>query len=264
MDYVSWFRRDALAFEAAVRLAAGAEAVPLVPSCPGWSVSDLVVHLGTVQRYVARLIRERLVEQPDGTDLAFLELPANTAAWPRPENAPNRAPLPAGLIDWFADGAGALGSLFGSRGPGERVWTWSREQTAGFWLRMQTIEMAVHRWDAENALAAARPIEAALAAAAVSQTFEVMAPGRRAMRQAPPGAGERYRFRQTDGPGDWTVGFDGDDVQLEEGGVPGDIELAGSASDLMLFLWQRIPADRLEVKGDRGALDRYFTLVPPV
>jgi hypothetical protein len=33
----------------------------------------------------------------------------------------------------------------------------------------------------------------------------------------------------------------------------------------MLFLWHRIPADQLdEVEGDRGVLDRYFALVPPV
>jgi hypothetical protein len=32
----------------------------------------------------------------------------------------------------------------------------------------------------------------------------------------------------------------------------------------MLFLWQRIPADGLDVRGDRAILDRYFTLVPPV
>lgn len=46
---------------------------------------------------------------------------------------------------------------------------------------------------------------------------------------------------------------------------PCDVELAGTASDLMLFLWHRIPADQLdEVKGDRGVLNRYFTLVPSV
>ncbi|MFC9977617.1 hypothetical protein ACFVH6_42625 [Spirillospora sp. NPDC127200] len=41
-------------------------------------------------------------------------------------------------------------------------------------------------------------------------------------------------------------------------------EVAGTASDLMLFLWNRVPADRLEVSGDRSVLDRYFLLVPPV
>jgi hypothetical protein len=46
MDYIPHFRREVLAFEAAVHKAADAEGAPLVPSCPGWSLSDLVAHLG--------------------------------------------------------------------------------------------------------------------------------------------------------------------------------------------------------------------------
>jgi uncharacterized protein (TIGR03083 family) len=150
------------------------------------------------------------------------------------------------------------------------VWTWSRERTVGFWLRMQTIEAAVHRWDAQAAVGAARPVDGALAADAVSQTFQVMAPFRRAGARAPAGAGELYRLRRTDGPERWTVCFTGDEVQLTEGagdgagGRPRGVELAGTASDLMLFLWGRLPADRLAVSGDRALVDRYFTLVPPV
>jgi hypothetical protein len=52
--------------------------------------------------------------------------------------------------------------------------------------------------------------------------------------------------------------------RLNQGAQPCDVELAGTASDLTLFLWQRIPADQLEVQGDQGVLDRYFTLVPPI
>jgi hypothetical protein len=41
------------------------------------------------------------------------------------------------------------------------------------------------------------------------------------------------------------------------------VAVRGSASDLLLFLWRRIPADRLEVYGDAALLPRYFELVPP-
>jgi uncharacterized protein (TIGR03083 family) len=231
MDYIPHFRREILAFEAAVRRVAGADGAPLVPSCPGWSVSDLVAHLGAVHRYVTHIIRERFLEQPDSTDLTFLELPVDQEGWPMPEHAPNRGPVAVGLTDWFADGASALESLFTSSGPDEPVWTWSREQTTGFWLRIQTIEAAVHRWDAENAIGAAQPVAAELAENAVGHTFEVMAPARRAWTQAPPGSGERFRLRQTDGTGDWKVHFEGDDVRLNESTGPCDVELVGTASD---------------------------------
>ncbi|WP_090932601.1 maleylpyruvate isomerase family mycothiol-dependent enzyme [Nonomuraea jiangxiensis] len=285
MDHASHFEREVRAFQAAARQAADTGGAPLVPSCPGWSVADLVLHLGGVHRAVTSVIRDRLDKSPDPSDLSFAALPPDLTGWPAPEQAPNLGPIPAGLLDWFADGAAGLGAQFRANDPGTHAWTWSAEQTVGFWLRMQTIEAAVHRWDAESAVGTARPIHEEIAADAIGQTFEVMAPARRAWRQAPGGAGERFRFRRTDGAGCWTVHFDGDDVRLTVGdkllavgdderitggedvrsGVGGlDVEVAGTASDLMLFLWQRIPADGLDVRGDREALDRYFVLVPPV
>jgi uncharacterized protein (TIGR03083 family) len=263
MDFVPHFHREVVAFEAAVRRVADADGAPMVPSCPGWSVSDLVMHLGVVHRVVTHIIRDRLPGLPDTGDLTFLGLPADVRGWPRPENAPNRGPMPVGLPDWFAAGAAALESLFRSCGGSEPAWTWSQEQSTGFWMRIQAIEAAVHRWDAENTISVAQPIEAELARDAVGQTFEVMAPARRAWAQAPPGSGERLRFRQTDGTGTWAVHLDGDDVRCTENGGPCHVELAGTPSDLMLFLWQRVPADQLEVEGDREMLDRYFVLVPP-
>lgn len=53
MDYIPHFRRETLAFDAAVRRVPGADGAPMVPSCPDWSVSDLVAHLGVVHRYGA-------------------------------------------------------------------------------------------------------------------------------------------------------------------------------------------------------------------
>jgi hypothetical protein len=137
---------------------------------------------------------------------------------------------------------------------------------------MQAIEAAVHRWDAENALEAAGPLDAALAVDAIGQTLEFMVPMRRAMAQAPPGQGERFAFRRTDGPETWAVRFDGEAVRLgekdshvdgQDDGTPG-IQISGTASDLALFLWQRPVTGRLDVRGDSSLLERYFVLVPPV
>ncbi|MEV8532541.1 maleylpyruvate isomerase family mycothiol-dependent enzyme [Streptomyces sp. NPDC051211] len=266
MDYISVFRSETSAFQRAVGRAVGAgEGAPLVPSCPGWSVSDLVGHLGGVHRYVAHILREGTTEAPDHTDLSLYGLPADPAvlaAWPIPDRAPNLGPVPVELTEWFAEGALALEEQFRAHGSQLPVWTWSAEQSSGFWLRIQAIEAALHRWDAEGVTDAPAPVDTGLAVDAVGHTFEVMAPFRRAVKQAPPGLGERYRFRQTDGNGDWTVRFEGDQVRFDEG--PADAELAGTASELMLFLWNRIPASDLEADGDPTYFERYFELVPPV
>ncbi|QES51613.1 hypothetical protein DEJ50_30955 [Streptomyces venezuelae] len=269
MDYIALFHSEVSAFRHAVHRAIRAgEGAPLVPSCPGWSIADLVGHLGGVHRYVAHILRENLTEPPDHTDLALYDLPADPAAlaaWPVPDRAPNLGPVPAVLTDWFAEGARALEEQFRSGRPGRTVWTWSAEQSPGFWLRIQAIEAALHRWDAEGVTGEPAAIDRELATDAVGHTFTVMAPFRRALKQAPPGTGERYRFRQSDGPGEWTVHFDGDRVALEtDHRTAVDAELTGTASELMLFLWNRIPADRLPVTGDPKHFDRYFELVPPV
>ncbi|MFC0541580.1 maleylpyruvate isomerase family mycothiol-dependent enzyme [Kutzneria chonburiensis] len=260
MDYVPHFRREIAAFEDAVRRSA--DAAPPVPSCPGWSMSDLVAHLGNVHRYLIHLVEHRLAAPPDRVDL---NVPTDTRGWPVAGRTPTHGPVPTSLIDWFVDGAARLAELFDSRDPAEPVWTWSQDQTVGFWARMQTIEAAVHRWDAENAIDAPQPVDSDLAADAIEQNFTVMAPFRRARTQAPPGLGERIRLRRTDGDDVWTVAFDGDTIELIDPTEPRHVELRGTASDLMLFLWHRIPADELlGVVGPRAVLDRYFTLVPPM
>ena len=277
MDSVSPFHREIRAFEAAIRRAAEAEEAPVVPSCPGWTVSDLILHLGMVHRMVGHVIGERLSAPPDSADRSSFDLPADRLGWPVlvpgpvPGSRSVPGPVPASLIDWFVAGARTLGELFQESDPDTAVWTWSVEQTVGFWLWVQSIEAAVHRWDAENAVGAALPIEADIAVGAIGGNFTVLAPVRRAWRQAPSGADERYRFSQTDGPGRWTVHFQGAEIRLTDDTGSWDAgscdtgscdaEVSGTASDLMLYLWRRIPADRLQVQGD---LSRYFTLVPPV
>lgn len=59
MDYPAHFGRETVAFEAAARRAAAGGDAPLIPSCPDWTMSDLVLHLGGVHRYVARILCRR-------------------------------------------------------------------------------------------------------------------------------------------------------------------------------------------------------------
>jgi uncharacterized protein (TIGR03083 family) len=187
VDYTGHFVREVAAFEAAGRAAAVIETAPAVPSCPGWVVTDLVLHLGMVHRLVARVIGERMQEPPRLDDRSWLELTDEWTGWLPPGQAPQRSPVPADLLDWFQAGAADLQERFRAADPAQQVWTWSADHSVGFWQRMQAIEAAVHRWDAENALEAAQPLDAELAADAIGQTIEVMAPLRRAVGQAPPG-----------------------------------------------------------------------------
>jgi hypothetical protein len=83
VDCVAHFGREVTAFETAARAGLGAQPAPAVPSCPGWQVTNLALHLGTVHRYVARVIAERLPEPPLEQDLAWLAAPGRARSWQR-------------------------------------------------------------------------------------------------------------------------------------------------------------------------------------
>ncbi|MER5949253.1 maleylpyruvate isomerase family mycothiol-dependent enzyme [Streptomyces sp. NPDC001904] len=273
VDHVVGFRREVAGFERCVEAWEGQD-VPLVPGCPGWSVADLVLHLGTMHRQVVHIAGARSSEPPEGLgDPAVLRLPEHRWGWPEAGRGPLAGRMPRGLLDWFRDGADRLEKVFTARDPGEPAWSWATGtpeggafggRTVGFWLRLQAIEAAVHRWDAESAAGGVpAPVDTWLAADAVSHAFEVLAPARQAWGQTPAGRGERLRFTQTDGFRSWIVQVDADDVLLNQGTGCCLVELAGSASDLMMHLWQRIPREELGVRGEEALLDRYFPSPPP-
>jgi uncharacterized protein (TIGR03083 family) len=262
MDYVRHFGEEITAFEAAAQKAAGADTAPPVPSCPGWTMTDLILHAGMVHRLAARVIGERLQQAP-GADPAEDGLPGDWASWLPPGRAPEGTGVPAALLDWFHEGAEALEERLFLASPDEPVWSWAEERTVGFWQRTQAIEAAVHRWDAQKVAVDAAVIDSSLATDAVRQALEVLIPLRRAGAKAAPGQGEHFRFRRTDGPQSWTVRFRGDAVLLGPSGDDCDIEIAGRASDLALFLWKRPVTGQLDILGDTRMLRRYFELVPP-
>ena len=98
MDYVGHFLREVSAFEAAGRTAVGFEAAPGVPSCPGWVVTDLILHLGVVHRSVARVIGERMQQPSERGDRSWLGLAEEWRGWLPP--AAHRSGPPCRPVCW--------------------------------------------------------------------------------------------------------------------------------------------------------------------
>jgi uncharacterized protein (TIGR03083 family) len=122
-----------------------------VPSCPGWTVADLVRHVGTVFLHKAAAMREGV--QPD--------------PWP-PEGLAQEDPL--ALLDRaYAE----LTGQFAARKPADPAWTWYEpDQSVGFWLRRMAQETVIHRIDAE--LAAGQPVAPVPADLAVDGIDELL------------------------------------------------------------------------------------------
>ncbi|WP_427384158.1 maleylpyruvate isomerase N-terminal domain-containing protein [Janibacter sp. G56] len=96
-----------------------------VPTCPGWTVEQVVAHAGATHRWAAAAAR--------GTSS-----PGRPPEWDRS--------IP--LIDWYVAGAGELLATLGATDPDAPAWTFSRaHDTAAFWRRRQLHEATIHGVD---------------------------------------------------------------------------------------------------------------------
>ena len=205
-----------------------------VPSCPGWDVEKLVGHLGRVHRWVTAMVRSQSAER--------LDFP------PRPEHVD---------AEWFEEGVTELTAALEEAGPDVAMWTFpGGGGTTRFWFRRQAEETAVHRWDAELAVASPSPLDTEVALAGVDELLDVFFAARRVE------LGGTVRFEATDSPhGTWVVANDDEGgLLVGHGHDEGDVTLRATASDLLLWLWGRPVGDAgLDVVGDEALLDRWRT-----
>ena len=215
-----------------------------VPTCPGWTVGHVLSHVGRAYNWMGEMVRQR----------------AEQALPPSPDEF-SFDPRDPGVIPWLEESLARFYGTMKETDPDQPVWSWAGDNRAGFWLRLEAHETAVHRADVELALGEAEPIEPTLAADAVNGMVDWFLPRLRNISLLP-SRGERYLFRQTDGDQQWLLTFGKNGVTVSRELAESDVTVAGPASDILLFLWHRIPAERLSSEGNPDLLERYRDLVP--
>lgn len=230
LDYTAHLRADGEAMARAVASDLDAH----VPTCPAWNVAKLTIHTGQHHRWVADAVRRR-------------------------GSVPDEPPKPGlrgeALVEWFREGWRDLADLLDTVADDEPAWSWSGDHRAAFWRRRTALETLVHRWDAENAVGRAGPLDPELSADGVDEMLFVMV-----------GEGGAYRgppFRMTvttsDAEGAWTLhAEDGASPRSSKGLDEGDagypvVTLDGAAEDVLLFLWGRRGPDAVRLGGDAAA-----------
>jgi uncharacterized protein (TIGR03083 family) len=223
----------------AALLATGPLTAPIV-ACPGWTLSDLGIHLGQVHHWAARAAQS-------GERTMFEEI--------RPADEQS-------LDAWYRGYADKLVHTLEHIDPDAPTWhLFTVERIGRFWPRRQTHETLVHRWDAEHAIGALTAIDPALASDSVDEYFEVALP-RMMKRDGLSLPTSSFHVHCTDTPGEWTLraGDDGSLVMTREH-AKGDAALRGRAEDLLLRLWGRpVSETALDVVGDPQAAHDWLAL----
>ncbi|MFG1993739.1 maleylpyruvate isomerase family mycothiol-dependent enzyme [Actinoplanes sp. NPDC048988] len=210
------------------RFATAVSALPayrVVPTCPEWTVKDLVNHVGTGHRYAALIIKTDQMQPYE-----VITAPADRTAW-------------------LADGARELNEAVEERGFHGRVWTWQpRHLIAGFWLRRMVHDLVVHRFDADPSGDPATDL-AADGVADTLGTFE--------MFDRLSGEGETLRFVASDTGRAWHVTRTKPGIEWgERPGAAAEVTVTAPARDLVLILNRRMRPSAVE--GERAVWESWW------
>ncbi|MQA26587.1 MAG: maleylpyruvate isomerase family mycothiol-dependent enzyme [Micromonosporaceae bacterium] len=236
--YLSCLRHDA----ARLRTVAEGHLDDRVPSCPEWTVADLVRHVAVVYQHKTHCIR--LGEKPQ----------------PWPPDLSKEEPL-ALLESSLAD----LLKEFEAHEPTDHVWTWyPPDQSVGFWIRRMAQETVIHRVDAELAAGEVTAAPDDLAVDGIDEVLSIFL------------GWDSFDTLERAGPGEWPglESADGQVVRIAAGGdawsvrpTPAGLEVSsggtdeaaavvtGEPVDVLLWLWRRGDDHRLSVAGDRNLVE---------
>lgn len=208
-----------------------------VPSCPGWSMRDLIVHLGLAQRWTM-------------ANLAGL----GPAQWPTEASVSEQAAGAPDLLDWFDEGLVELLNTLAGAPEDLQAFFFLKDAPPPrqAWARRQCHELTIHGVDAMAARLGRLPtaaqtwISAELAADGVDELLTGFVPRKSGqLRSAQP---VRILVVAADIDRAWTMAVSGDPVVTTTGdratqqagpGRDAEVILEGSAVGLYLGLWNR-------------------------
>ena len=152
-----------------------------VPACPLWSLDQLFGHLGSIERWAAAVVLGgKYVEEP--------------------------APPALDASSWFLDGTGPFLETMAALDPEAPCWNFGPPpRTAGFWLRRQAHEHAIHLIDASQASGREGPdLGADFMLDGVDEVLAMFTP--RQLRLGRMQQQEKAVSFHVPGGGSWTVG----------------------------------------------------------
>lgn len=227
-----------------------------VPTCPEWTLEQLMRHVGRGDRWCAQIVAEQAMD--------FID-PRTVEGGKPPDGRDNQ-------IAWLRAGVQQLIDAVEATGAETPVWTFLGARPAKWWVRRRVHEVLVHRADAAIALGTEYDVDPALAADAITEWLE------RVVIQAdeegpaggdrPVGDGHSLHLHATDpglgDAGEWTILGRPDGIAFDHEHGKATVALRGPARDLLLAVVRRrsASAEGLEMFGDSGVWDTWLARTP--
>jgi uncharacterized protein (TIGR03083 family) len=237
-DLLRLMQDRSMAFQAAVAAAPSLDVQ--VPTCPEWTLLDLVKHLVETRNKWTAIVAAGPADSP--------------ATFSAPEAPRERE----ALLPWFAASVQEQVDALREAGPDRGCWTWwgdsQSPQTSGAVGRDQLQQLAVHTYDAQITVGAPQPLPSDLALDGVDEFLTTRCAGTEPWPHEPvvvdyhATEGRSWRLWVSDGH-TRTAG-------LPAGGGPEkpDVAVWGTANELVLFFYGRILVESLRTEGDQGIL----------
>ncbi|MGW7356228.1 maleylpyruvate isomerase N-terminal domain-containing protein [Streptomyces sp. NPDC054802] len=228
-----------------------------VPTCPEWTLFDLVQHLGEGRRAWAATIAA-------GPDATAKSAPQGGQSAPLERKA---------LLAWLAASTQELLDTLREAGPDRGCWTWwgksQSPQTCGAVARHQLHEIAVHTYDAQLTVGAPQPLPDEVALDGVEEFLTTICTTTVAWPHQP----ACVDYHATEGRS-WRNWLSDDGARLDRLPEPGtqpiadeepdaaDASARGTANELVLGFYGRIPFDSLKLDGNSRIFDQLVAWDP--
>lgn len=212
----------------------GADLSTPVPTCPGWDLGRLVVHLGGIHRWAAQLVEAR----------------------PQERMAPVKGERGDDIVAWFAAGSALMAGM--ASAPADApMWAWGTDQRVRFWSRRMVHETAIHLADAALALGRAPEIDAAIAVDGIDEFLENLPSATFSATVANIRGSDSIHLHGTDTDhAEWMIQLTDDGFRWDHSHGKGTVAVRGTALDLYLLVWGRCELDTgsFECFGDTGVM----------
>lgn len=210
-----------------------------VITCPGWTVADLVLHIGEVHRWATAAVASKAAKLGD--------VPADYLG---------ELPDAAGTVDWFRDGAARLCATLAAADPAVDYAAFLNDPIAPrllFWARRQTMETSMHRVDAESATGRCTGFAPDVALDGIDEFLTGFLPRSRTTLCAD--APRTLQIAPDYTACRWTVSIGPELPVTTRQASDADCTISGTASDIYLALWNRASLDALRISGDGAVID---------